>query len=248
MPNASISRKPARILRPDDLRIGGFEPFSTIDFPDRIAAVIFCQGCPLRCGYCHNRRLIPSRAEGLLDWRRIEERLRNRTGLLDAVVFSGGEPLAQRALVSAIRRVKELGFAIGLHTSGALPERFVRVLPFVDWTGFDIKAAFADYPAVTRIEGSGEKAKKALDALIRSGKPFEARTTIEPHHFTPSSFARFACELHRLGVRNFALQEARSPDAAARASMTVHPIFDDAGLMRDTGRLFSSFIMRRAAP
>ena len=37
-----------------DLTIGGFVPLTTIDFPDHLSAVIFCQGCPYRCIYCHN--------------------------------------------------------------------------------------------------------------------------------------------------------------------------------------------------
>lgn len=245
MPNADISPKPARALRPDDLRIGGFEPFSTVDFPDRIAAVVFCQGCPLRCGYCHNKHLIPSRAERLIDWRSIEECLQSRAGLLDAVVFSGGEPLAQRALVPAMRRMKELGFAVGLHTSGAYPERLAPALSYADWVGFDVKAPFADYPAITGAAGSGEKAKRSLEALVAAGASFEARTTIEPTHFTPRSFLRFATELRSLGVRTFALQEARPP-AGTPPPLGAHPIFDNAELTGEIRDLFPSFAVRRA--
>ena len=81
--------------RGNALRVGGFVPFTSADYPGALAAVVFCQGCPWRCGYCHNPHLMPARGDagrdfdGILDW------LESRRGLLDAVVFSGGEPTAQ---------------------------------------------------------------------------------------------------------------------------------------------------------
>ena len=87
------------------LRVGGITPFTTIDYPGELAAVLFCQGCPWRCRYCHNGHLLEADDTTLIDWSAVTGFLERRRGLLDAVVFSGGEPTAQRALADAIRKV-----------------------------------------------------------------------------------------------------------------------------------------------
>ncbi|PKO61543.1 MAG: anaerobic ribonucleoside-triphosphate reductase activating protein, partial [Betaproteobacteria bacterium HGW-Betaproteobacteria-17] len=140
------------------LHVGGLTPLSTTDWPGMLAAVVFCQGCPWRCGYCHNPDLIPARGDHEIPWEDVLAFLRRRRGLLDGVVFSGGEPTAQAGLLDAMREVRELGFKIGLHTGGMYPQRLAAVLPLVDWVGLDVKAPFADYPRVTSVTGSGERA------------------------------------------------------------------------------------------
>lgn len=105
-----------------ELVVGGLTPFTTIDFPGRLAAVIFCQGCPWRCGYCHNAHLHAC-GSGERSWPDVRGWLTSRRGLLDGVVFSGGEPLLQRGLAPALGEVRSLGFATGLHTAGIYPER-----------------------------------------------------------------------------------------------------------------------------
>ena len=103
--------------RANALRVGGFVPFTATDYPDALAAVVFCQGCPWRCGYCHNPHLISAQGDDERDFERILDWLATRRGLLDAVVFSGGEPTAQAELTEAIAAVRALGFRIGLHLS-----------------------------------------------------------------------------------------------------------------------------------
>ena len=163
------------------MRIGGFVPFTTIDYPGELAAVVFCQGCPWRCSYCHNPHLLDARSSELLDWQALLGVLERRRGLLDAVVFSGGEPTLQGGLPEAMRQVKALGFKVGLHTGGCYPRRLERVLPLVDWVGLDIKDLPHHYPALTGVPGSGERAWESLELLRASGIPFEVRTTLGPH-------------------------------------------------------------------
>ncbi|HEX6005079.1 MAG TPA: radical SAM protein, partial [Burkholderiales bacterium] len=78
--------------------MGGLVALSTTDYPDHLAAVVFGQGCPWRCGYCHNPHLLPKRGVARIAWRDVLAFLERRRGLLDAVVFSGGEPTLQAAL------------------------------------------------------------------------------------------------------------------------------------------------------
>ena len=196
------------------LRVGGFEPFSSGDYPGALAAVVFCQGCPWRCRYCHNPELLPARGDDERDFARILDWLASRRGLLDAVVFSGGEPTAQPALPAAIAAVGAQGFAIGLHTGGAYPRRLARVLPQVDWVGLDVKAASGDYGAVTGIPGSGIGAFESLDVVVRSGVAFEVRTTVHPSLTPPAALESLARELAAHGVKRWVLQAFRATGCA----------------------------------
>jgi len=108
----------ADVVNASSLVVGGFVPLTTIDFPDHLSAVIFCQGCPFDCPYCHNPDLIVKRVKSKYNWSTIISFLIKRRGLLEAVVFSGGEPTLQKELINAIHIVKKLGFKIGLHTAG----------------------------------------------------------------------------------------------------------------------------------
>lgn len=162
------------------LNIGGLTPFTTIDYPGTLAAVIFCQGCPWRCGYCHNRHLIPTGRGGLIPWIEIISLLKNRCGLLDAVVFSGGEPTMQAGLPEAVQAVRQMGFKVGLHTAGPFPERLLDCLPHLDWVGMDIKAPFEEYEQITGIPGSGEAARRSAELVRRNGVSHQFRTTLDP--------------------------------------------------------------------
>jgi pyruvate formate lyase activating enzyme len=208
--------------------VGGIAPFSTSDFPGRLAAVLFLQGCPWRCGYCHNPHLVPARRDPAVNsrehaWPEVLAFLRSRRGLLDAVVFSGGEPTAQPGLAGAIREVRALGFGIGLHTGGAYPRRLASVLPLVDWVGFDAKAPMARYGDVTGVEGSGAAARESLDLLRASGVAFEVRTTVHPALLDDDALVRMADELAELGVERWVLQPFRGEGCADDALVAQLP-------------------------
>ena len=151
------------------LRLGGLTRLSASDYPGKLAAVIYCQGCAWRCTYCHNPHLLPARKDAALSWPQVIGFLRKRRGLLDAVVFSGGEPTLQRGLANAVREVKAMGYLVGLHTAGIVPARLKRVLPLLDWVAMDLKAPFAGHEAVTQTAGSGRRAQESMDLILASG-------------------------------------------------------------------------------
>lgn len=226
MANAA-ARCAAALATTPRLRVGGLEPFSSSDCPGALAAVLFCQGCPWRCGYCHNPHLIPAHGDDEVDFGRILEWLASRRGLLDAVVFSGGEPTAQRELSAAIDAVRALGFAVGLHTSGAYPRRLAGVLPKLDWVGIDIKAPIARYETMTAVTGSGAGAFASLDLVRAAGIAHEVRTTVHPLLTSPEAIERLARELAECGVERWILQAFR-PNGCANAALVA------AGSRRDT--------------
>jgi len=162
------------------LRVGGLTPLSASDYPDRLAAVLFCQGCAWRCSYCHNPELLPFAGTKLVPWDRILVFLEKRRGLLDAVVFSGGEPTLQRSLPDAMREVKELGYLVGLHTAGIAPRMLARVLPLVDWVGMDLKADSSRHESITGVAGSAARAKRSMELIASSGVAHQFHTLAEP--------------------------------------------------------------------
>ena len=201
----------------DLLRVGGFSPASFADWPGEITATLFCQGCPWDCGYCHNPDLIPAASPGRYGWGQIVSFLHSRLGLLDGVVFSGGEPLLQTHLPEAMLAVRAMGFRIGLHTGGAYPQRLARVLPLVDWIGFDIKAAAPDYDALTRSPGSGRRAMESLRLLQASGVVFETRTTLDPYFFTETRRQRLDTAVAALNLPDHRMQDYRETGTRPRA-------------------------------
>jgi pyruvate formate lyase activating enzyme len=192
-----------------DLRIGGFVPFSATDYPGQLAAVVFCQGCPWRCGYCHNPHLLPAHRDRSERWEDIVTFLDARRGLLDAVVFSGGEPTLQGGLPAALRAVRSLGFRVGLHTAGIYPKRLAAVLPLVDWIGMDVKAPFAAYARVTRVANSGRRARESTRLVIESGVAHTFRTTVDPPRVDAEDVRVIRETLSCMGAREHALQECR---------------------------------------
>ena len=199
--------------RSEGLRVGGLTPLTTVDFPGELAAVIFCQGCPWRCRYCHNGHLLPAQAEGLTPWADVRAFLESRRGLLDAVVFSGGEPTLQRGLETAMREVRSLGFKVGLHTSGAYPGRLRRLISSLDWVGLDIKALPEDYPAITGVPGSGERAWESLGLLLDAQVPLQVRTTPLPGHDSTAELRPLCERLADAGVREHRIQHCRAAQA-----------------------------------
>ncbi len=169
------------------LRVGGLTPMTSLDYPGELAAVVFCQGCPWRCRYCHNGHLLPTQAADPIPWVGVRRFLEHRRGLLDAVVFSGGEPSLQAALPAALAEIRGLGFKTGLHTAGPYPSRLARALPHLDWVGLDIKALPEDYPRITGVPGSGERAWASLSLLLAARIKLEVRTTPLPGLDGPGS-------------------------------------------------------------
>jgi pyruvate formate lyase activating enzyme len=224
-------------------------PLSATDYPGALAAVVFCQGCPWRCGYCHNPHLLPASVTHALDWDDVVAFLERRRGLLDAVVFSGGEPLAQANLRGAMRQVRAMGYKVGLHTGGAYPDRLDAVLPLVDWIGFDVKASFSGYGTITGAPGSGEQAEASLGRILASGVECEVRTTVHPQLLAPGALLPLATSLAARGVRRYVLQAFRSTGCADReltgaaAGEAIPP-----GVAAAIAPLFSSFEVRPGEP
>lgn len=173
--------------------------------------------------------------------------LRRRQGLLDAVVFSGGEPTLQGGLKQAMTAVLDLGFKVGLHTSGAYPSRLVELLPLSSWVGMDIKSAFTDYDKVTGTPSSGEKVRESVQMLLASGVSYEFRTTVHPLYHTTDSLLKLSEELQQMGAKHYVLQEFRPQGCSNEAVSSTHSNQELLGdvLCNRIGAMFNSFSVRR---
>ena len=232
-------------VAPNYLKIGGFVPFTATDYPGKLAAVVFVQGCPWQCAYCHNPHLqVRAEASGI-SWEQVLTILKRRMGMLDAIVFSGGEPTLDPALESAIRDARDLGYQIGLHTGGAYPRRLAEILSLIDWVGFDVKAPFADYARITGVNGSGDSAQASAQLILESGIAHEFRTTIHPDLISEGELLVLAQTLAGMGVQNYALQVFRKQgcDNEALAAVSAND-FPGQNLVRKIEEKFQRLTLR----
>jgi pyruvate formate lyase activating enzyme len=158
------------------MRIGGLQKTSLLDFPGKVAAVVFTQGCNFLCPYCHNAELIPHR-DALLAQADVLGFLAQRRRLLEGVVISGGEPTLQEGLGGFCAVLKNLGYAIKLDTNGGRPTVVRRLLRsgLLDYVAMDVKAAPGGYPREISLGGPGSAIGETMALLRESGIPHEFR-------------------------------------------------------------------------
>lgn len=197
------------LLNSERLKVGGLVPLTTRDLPTQLSAVIFCQGCPWKCRFCQNPHLIPRTSGNSIEWDDIINFLSLRIGLLDGVVFSGGEPTMQRVLPDAVREVSALGYKIGLHTAGQFPHILKETLAEVTWIGMDIKAPPEKYKGIIGRDLRWGSILQSARLIIESGIDYEFRTTFHPYLLTEKDLLDVGLILSNLGCDHFVLQSFR---------------------------------------
>lgn len=211
MTAASTIEQPSLFSTGEIIPVAGVVPLSTVDFPDRLALVVFTQGCPWHCGYCHNAGLRTlSQPASWWSWQRVCELLDERRGFLEAVVFSGGEPTLHRGLETALRTARSKGFLTGLHTAGMFPERLPQLLQWLDWVGLDIKAPLDE--RYIQLTGDGQSVAKVLASLVllQSWRvPFQLRTTVGPGALSQPDFNELRRQLSQLNAPEPVKQNVR---------------------------------------
>ncbi len=161
-------------------KLAGLQKTTFIDYPEKIACIVFTQGCNFRCGYCHNPELFENK-EPVLSVPAFFEFLNKRKGKLDGVVITGGEPtLHGKDLIEFIKEVKSLSFLVKLDTNGTHPDILQELLNenLLDYIAMDIKAPLAKYKTITQTDIDTKIIKKSIDMIMNSGVDYEFRTTI----------------------------------------------------------------------
>jgi len=181
------------------MKIGGLLKFSLIDYPYKISAVIFTQGCNFRCPFCHNPELVlPRRFQLPISVEDILSFLKMRFGKLDGVVITGGEPFFHDDISELIQRIKEIGYSIKLDTNGSRPARLSDLIrsKLIDYIALDIKAAPVNYSKVTGVPVNVDYIMKSIELIRESGLPYEFRTTIVKNLHETEEFNELAELLH----------------------------------------------------
>lgn len=152
-----------------------------IDYPAKISAVVFSQGCNFRCPYCHNPELVnPDLYGPCIAEEEILAFLAKRRGKLDAVSISGGEPTVQPDLAEFIKELKAKDFLVKIDTNGSNPELLEKLIKdkLIDYIAMDIKGPLARYGEITGTRVQPEVIKRSIKAVMSSGIPYEFRTTV----------------------------------------------------------------------
>ena len=231
------------------IQIGGLVSFTTIDYPGKLAAVLFLKGCPFHCVYCSNEHLIDV-GDGEYDPDKVFEWLTTRVGKLEGVVFSGGEALMQAdATIEYMKQVKDLGFSIGLHTNGFYPELLKKVSDIVDWVGLDFKATKQKYRELTGLDIAYDRLIESLKYWVSVGRGLEVRTTCDPRFVSKEDLLEIAKISSDFGVKNFAVQKYTPYHEAAGFETTAtarEQFFNDNELKKNLESLFESVVWRNS--
>ena len=190
------------------MKIGGLQKFSMIDYPDKVACIVFTQGCNFRCPYCHNPELVKPEMFGeSLNEDEFFDFLKERIGKLDAVSITGGEPTLQYDLIEFIKKIRDLGFLIKLDTNGTNPDMLKEIIDqkLVSYLAMDIKAPFSKYEEITKMPVNIEKIKQSVEMIKSSGIEYEFRTTLVKNLLSPEDIVQIGRDI--AGAKQYFLQK-----------------------------------------
>jgi pyruvate formate lyase activating enzyme len=182
------------------LMLSRIDYLSTTAFPNRPCSVVHTATCPLRCFYCRRSVGGESVEVGLL-----VEHLEGGRKLVDAVAIAGCEPLAQRAALELVERLRERNFAVKLHTTGYFPEALERVLGsrLADLVEMEIKAPLdSRFAEVTGREDALDRVFQSLEVLASAEAGFRITATLAPPLFSERDVPELVDALERLGFRS----------------------------------------------
>jgi pyruvate formate lyase activating enzyme len=190
------------------MKIHGLQKMTLLDFPGKVACTVFLGGCDMRCPFCHNAELVDGTAEAVMDGQGLKKFLSTRSGLLDGVAFTGGEPLLRADLAPLFRSIREMGFAVKLDTNGTHPDRLRALLEegLVDYVAMDIKNSPERYGETAGVPEMDLGPVKESVALLKEGRTdYEFRTTVVAELHDDDSFRKIGPWIR--GARRYFLQK-----------------------------------------
>ena len=192
------------------MKIGALQKTTLLDFPGRVSAIVFTQGCNFLCPYCHNPGLV-MHGDDPLSMADVLGFLAQRKRLLEGVVITGGEPTLQEELPAFCSLVKTLGYAIKLDTNGSRPDMLRRLLAMnlLDYVAMDIKADPRAYPKSIAPGRLGDALLQSLSLLREHEVAHEFRIPCVAPFISPASLPGIAEVLGKDGAPVF-LQEVRT--------------------------------------
>lgn len=200
------------------MRFAGFQKTSLIDYPDRVASILFTAGCNLRCPYCHNGDLVEGYTGPFQEGEDIIEVLIERKHHVDSIVISGGEPTMDPGLPEFLGRLRGLGFDIKLDTNGLRPDALRECLPYLSFIAMDIKTSPENYRSI----GAEDTALilESIKIIMDSGLDYEFRCTAVPGFVETETIPKMG-EMVR-GAKMFVFQQYKP-------EKTLDPKYNDIG-------------------
>jgi len=201
------------------MNFSAIQKTSLIDYPNRIASVLFTSGCNLRCPYCHNWRIVLDPKPPFLQEETALKILESRKKYVDAVVITGGEPTTHEDLPVFLRKLKEKDFAVKLDTNGFYPQILEESLPYVDYVALDVKTSLGKY---VRLGAKEVTPFLHTIEILRTGKvEYEFRTTVVPGFVDEEDIVAIGKMVK--DTRNFVLQQFNPEDTLDKTFKTVKP-------------------------
>ncbi len=178
------------------MKINGFQKLTLLDFPGKVACIVFTAGCNFRCPFCHNASLVTHIDDSeVFSENEILDYLKKRTGIIDGVCITGGEPLLQPDLEDFIKKIKCMGFAVKLDTNGSSPEKLISLIEkgLLDYVAMDIKNSKEKYPLTAGVDNLNlSDIEKSVSYLLENHIPYEFRTTVVKDMHTPQDIVSIA--------------------------------------------------------
>jgi len=207
------------------MKIGGLQKTSLIDYPGKIAAVVFTQGCDMRCPYCHNPELVyPKLFKEPYPEEDFFQFLDKRRKHLEGVVITGGEPTLHSDLEDFIKQIRSYGYSVKLDTNGLHPEVIRKLISekLIDFIAMDIKAPLTTYNLVCGTKINTEKIRSSVWIIKNSDIQHEFRTTLVPGLHTINEVKHMVPLVQ--GAQRYALQAFRD-GVTLRADLKGRPPF-----------------------
>ena len=201
------------------MKFSGLRKTSLIDFPNRIASVLFTPGCNLRCPFCHNWRIVLEPKPPFLHEEAALRILEGRKKYVNAVVVTGGEPTMHKELPKFLHKLREKGFAVKLDTNGFYPKVLEECLPYVDYVALDVKTSLDKYE---RLGAKDTSPLLQTIEILKTGKvEYEFRTTVVPGFVDEEDITRIG-EMVK-GARTFAFQQFILEDTLDKSFKMLKP-------------------------
>ena len=217
----------------------GINKLSLLDYPGKVAAILYIDKCNFRCDFCHNwNTLIAATDNEDLIFEDILSFLRKRVGVLDGVVISGGEPTLMPDLEDKIKAIRELGYAIKLDTNGSNPDVVIKLLDkgLIDYIAMDIKSSFDEYYRFCKDDKEINNILRSVDLLKENRVDYEFRTTLISEYHNEEIIKKIG-ELVKGGKRLF-LQQYKESEGVLNKNL--HPV--DEGLANHYVEILSQYV------
>jgi len=201
------------------MKFSGLQKISLIDYPNKVASVLYTPGCNLRCPFCHNWRIVVDPKPPFLHEAAALKILESRKKYVDAVVVTGGEPTMHKELPKFLAKLKKRGFMVKLDTNGFYPEVLEECLPYVDYVALDVKTSLEKYKQLGTKDTVG--LMRTVEILKTGKVPYEFRTTAVPEFVTAEDVKRIG-EMVK-GAKNHAFQQFVPQDTLDKKFEGVKP-------------------------